>query len=136
MYNVSSVIDIYLLNIIFYFSIVSDFIYTHIYYVIIIPSLTCIVVYSGAANRLGGKIATYIGVGAGVATIYTGTKELVKDVVSVFGGDSGGKSTPSTSSTPSGYTPSSSTPSGSTPSGSTPSSNNRILLVKVNIMMS
>jgi hypothetical protein len=106
-------------------SIVSDLIITHIYSILIIPSLTLIILFSGAANKLGQKLATYIGVGAGIATIYSGTKEVVKDVGGLFGGTSDVKpSSQPSGSTPSGSTPSGSTPSGSTPSGSTPSSNN------------
>jgi hypothetical protein len=100
---------------------VSDLIITHIYSIIIIPSLTLIILYYGAANKWGQKLATYIGVGAGIATIYSGTKETVKDGGGLLGGTSDVKP--------------SSQPSGSTPSGSTPSSNNPSS-GKVYIMMS
>jgi len=70
------------------FSTLSDFIYTYICLInIIISSMPFMIYYYGVAGRWGEKIATYIIVGAGVATIYGGTKEVVRDVKGLFWGD-------------------------------------------------
>jgi len=126
MTNISLYIDsVWLFSHITYFtSIAEDLFYTHIYSIIAVSSLTIIILYSGAANRLGQRLIGYIGVGAGVATIYSGSKELFNDVKSLI--DKGTKPVESTSK-PSGSSPSGSSPTPSdsspSPSGSSPSSN-------------
>ena len=96
--------DFNLSYLIFFSTIVSDFIYINIYS-IIVTSLTLIILYSGAATKLGQKLIPYLGIGASVATIYTGGKEAVKDMKGLLGTDS---KPAEPSSKPTGSTPSSS----------------------------
>ena len=126
MYTLSICIDSNLLHIINFSSIVSDFIYTYIYSILIISSLTFIIVYSGPSKELGKKLVTYIGTGAGLTTIYTGGKEIYKDVKSVresLNNSDDNSSKPSGSNTsPSG---SNTSPSGSNTSSNQPSSSQK-----------
>jgi hypothetical protein len=89
-------------------SIVSDFIITHIYSIIVIINISGMILLSGPTRNLGKKLLGVISGAATVGSVYTGSKEIGKDVKSLF--DKGPK-TDDPSSKPSGSTPTDTKPS-------------------------
>jgi len=80
--------DQVLLYIFFYCSILTDFIYTYIFSIVIITSISTIIVYSGAARNLGQKAGRILGALGTGASIYTGVRTGTKDIKNILEGDS------------------------------------------------
>jgi hypothetical protein len=75
-----------LLYILFYGSIVTYFIYTYIFYIIVITGISTIIVYSGPAlSQKAGKI---LGATGTRVSIYTSVRTRSKDLRNNIGGDS------------------------------------------------